>query len=171
MSAQDKLSSDAQKKLTAKARKKYPKWKQHTGNTRIKLGIARDENPWTGQGVDRPGLPACARVQALANVAMAAQMISTGLPVEGAKVGFFVSCDQSVHLEPWGATGTTLFTILTPCRISFLLHFYSYCSLAHTGHSVLGIFAFMALRKRMHIPFQVIYTRRYFEAEVHSVLF
>jgi hypothetical protein len=148
VSAQDKLSDDAQKKLTAKARRKYPKWKQHTGNTRIKLGIARDENPWTGRGVNRPGLPACARVHALADVAMAAQMIITGLPLEEARVGFFVSCDQSVHLEPWGATGTTLFTILTPCRISFLLHFYIFW---HFGiYGIYGIFAFMALWHLWH---------------------
>ncbi len=58
--------------------------------------------PWTGEGVARPGLPTCARVVQLANIAIASVMRKYGLTIEEAKIGFFVRVCQSVHLEPWG---------------------------------------------------------------------
>ena len=110
--------------------KKYPMWKKHTADKRAELGMSAGSMPWTGEGIERPGVPECERIRQLINVAWHDRLKKFKSRNEDeAKKNFFAHVCQSVHFNPWGQTGfSDSHSYISMCFVlAFLVQAFNSC--------------------------------------------
>ena len=85
-----------------KLEQKFPKWRGYSCDVRRQLFMANDAAPWTSKMPCR-GVPEhLERVMDLLNCAWKHQLLSTGLPPDAARKGFWADFSQGVEGYPWG---------------------------------------------------------------------